>query len=90
MGDTIADYARLAWFAVAVLGTTVVAASAGVTDLGPRWLWAIDACPQAELACGQLPPGPLLLAVPGAAVGIAGWVVIAQIERRVPEVGSDD
>jgi len=80
---TIGDYARVAWVAVVALGTTVVAHSIGVTDLGPRWLWAIDACPESDFACGQTPVGPLLAALPGVPVVFAGWVVIAQIERRL-------
>ena len=69
------DRWRIAAATVAV-GVPVVALVAA--QPGPAWLWATDACPNSEFACGTTPPGLL---------PIAGGLLLASVADRLG--GSD-
>ena len=46
----------------AMVGVGVPLVALVAAQPGPAWLWATDACPSSEVACGQPPPAFLLIA----------------------------
>jgi len=65
--------------------TAIIAAAVGVALLttvvaqpGPAWLWATDACPSSEIACGHLPLG--ILVIGGVVLGAS--VVVERVSNR--------
>jgi len=39
--------------------------------VGPRWVWASDACPSPEMVCGVVPAALPISAAAGGCVGVA-------------------
>jgi hypothetical protein len=76
------DHARIGWGAVSMAGGLAVAVTIKTNQIGPRSLWASDACADPAHFCGQIP-----LAAP-VSVGIAmallwlGWGLLAVVESR--------
>jgi hypothetical protein len=76
------DYARLGWAAVSMGSGLALAVAIKINQLGPRSMWASDACPEPSQLCGQIPLGaPLSVAT---AMGLLwlGWRVVALVEAR--------
>ena len=53
----------------AMVGVGVPLVALVAAQPGPAWLWATDACPNSEVACGQ--PAPALLLIGGVVMGVS-------------------
>lgn len=47
----------------------------GVNQIGPRWFWASDLCPEPNVGCGIIPVGVIVASIAG--------VIVASISRRL-------
>lgn len=79
------EYAAQWWMAVLYLG--IVAASIltsvayiTINRVGPRWFWSSDVCPEANVTCGVVPMGLIL-------VCFIGGVFLSYGVRALPEPG---
>ena len=45
----------------AMVGVGVPLVALVAAQPGPAWLWATDACPSSQVACGEPPPALLLI-----------------------------
>lgn len=58
----------------AIIGGITVYLAVRVAEVGPRWFWATDACPQADVVCSTFPLAPIFGAVAGVCVlGLGRW-----------------
>jgi len=59
---------------------------ASINQVGSRWMWATDACPQPEVICGQPALGPFVM-LAGAIVLVFGTTEpLYQAVTTIPEV----
>ena len=76
------DYARVGWGAVSMTSGLALAVTIKINQIGPRSLWASDACADPAQFCGQIPLAAPLSVGTAVALLLLGWGLLAVVESR--------